>query len=603
MAQPQAKLSRCPTLIGGYDVELKNSSSLSIYKCPICLLVMKEPYHLVTCPCGANFCRTCIEPVYSKKPSCPVCSSDCKSITPNVYLKLQIENERVFCKHRKDGCTWEGDLRNFESHLSDPSKLFGEKCQFHPESCKFCEKEILRKLLDEHQRSQCPWRPYQCTYCHQYETNYTDVVEKHVPVCDLAPARCPNEKCTVTGLKRKDLDAHVSQCPETLVKCGFVGCSYSCPRKNLGDHYQLSMSFHMGLIAKNSKEGRQDLERKMEVKIDSLRKDLDKALEKISVLTKNNNDMLRENAKAKVEIYELNLTIAALKGEIHSQTENEETLSQKIDALKVESQNNARQEKEAILISCSTKISEQVKRQVSHQLATIKREVKQENMSFVTDLNSKTDRKLHESFGIVYQEMHSLKDQMELSSRTSAGLRKNIDTLAARSTNARVQDVTKKVEKLEDVANITLSSQLGKHPVEVYLREFYKWNVGNEEWVSPPFYIDGYKLCLTAFVNGDPKQDAAGFFSLYAHIMKGNNDQKLSWPFVRMLILELVHNDSEVQNKKQNLPYTRDMSSKYNGRVNSSGKGKGWGFARFCSHGDLNKYFHGNPEYLVIRIT
>ena len=128
--------------------------------------------------------------------------------------------------------------------------------------------------------------------------------------------------------------------------------------------------------------------------------------------------------------------------------------------------------------------------------------------------------------------------------------------------------------------------------------------MGNDEWISLPFYLDGYKLCLTAFVNGDPHQSSDGYFSLYAHLMKGDNDNQLSFPFQHTVTLELVHKSNEANNKKQNLPYTSSMKRKYNGRVTGpKDKAKGWGFARFISHAELNSFFHGDPERLIIKIS
>ena len=566
-------------------------------------MTIRDPYHPVTCRCGTHFCKTCIEPIYKKKGPCPMCKEHFESIAANLQMKCTIENKKVYCTYKQGGCTWEGELRNLDSHLMDDSTAAAENCQFYPEPCKYCKAEIPRRLMFDHQSSKCLQRPHQCKFCNNYSSSYTDVTKNHILKCDFAPVRCPNAGCTAPSMLRKDLKQHLSKCPETIITCEFesIGCKYSGPRKDLSRHYQISMPYHMSLIAKHDSMERKALKTKMESELSKLNEELKRAMNAVGIFNQKNAEILQENAR-------LNTEVETLKMELHTQNSIwEKRLLKEGSSLKDESLKNIQERKEETLDECSKKITEQVRRQVSHQMASIKREVKQENASFVTDLNKETDRKLQESFGLVYQDIQTLKDKADVSTRKHSALIKDVEGLTARTSldgHSQIEYLTKRIEELEDFANITLSSQLGKQPVQVYLREFYKWKVGNGEWISPPFYLDSYKLCLTAFVNGDPQQSAGGHFSLYAHLMRGENDSELPFPFQRTLTLELVHKYNKANNKKQLLPYTRDMMKKYNGRVaGPEDKAKGWGFARFISHAELNSFFHGDPERLIIKVS
>ena len=64
------------------------------------------------------------------------------------------------------------------------------------------------------------------------------------------------------------------------------------------------------------------------------------------------------------------------------------------------------------------------------------------------------------------------------------------------------------------------------------------------------------------FVNGDPQQNAQGFFSLYVHLMKGKIDYRLNWPFQHSVILELLHKEDEKikKNMKQMLPFDCNLA-------------------------------------------
>ena len=458
-----------PVLIGGYDAEFVDKLSSDIEaKCPICLSVLRDPYHPVTCKCGTHFCKTCIEPIYKKKGPCPMCKERFESIAANLQMKCTIENKKIYCTYKQDGCTWEGELRNLDSHLMDDStaaaencQFYPENCQFYPEPCKYCKAEIPRRLMFDHQGSKCLRRPHQCKFCNNYSSSYTDVTKNHILKCDFAPVRCPNAGCTTApSMLRKDLKQHLSKCPETIITCEFesISCKYSGPRKDLSRHYQISMPYHMSLIAKHDSMERKALKTKMESELSKLNEELKGAMNAVGIFNQKNAELLQENAR-------LNTEVETLKRELHTQNSIwEKRLLKEVSSLKDESLKNIQERKEETLNECSKRITEQVRRQVSHQMASIKREVKHENTSFVTDLNKETDRKLQESFGMVYQDIQTLKDRADMSTRKHSALIKDVEGLhvtAKTSFGGHSQIETKRIEELEDFTKFTLSSQLG----------------------------------------------------------------------------------------------------------------------------------------------
>ena len=54
-------------------------------ECPICLLVLREPYQ-ATC-CGKSFCKKCIERVKVGSSRCPVCKTENFFSYPNNGLE------------------------------------------------------------------------------------------------------------------------------------------------------------------------------------------------------------------------------------------------------------------------------------------------------------------------------------------------------------------------------------------------------------------------------------------------------------------------------------------------------------------------------------
>jgi len=69
-------------------------------------------------------------------------------------------------------------------------------------------------------------------------------------------------------------------------------------------------------------------------------------------------------------------------------------------------------------------------------------------------------------------------------------------------------------------------------PVEFILKNFEDNKQENIQWFSQPFYshASGYKLCLSIFPNGVGKGRRT-HVSLFVNIMRGENDDQLTWPF------------------------------------------------------------------------
>lgn len=61
-------------------------------------------------------------------------------------------------------------------------------------------------------------------------------------------------------------------------------------------------------------------------------------------------------------------------------------------------------------------------------------------------------------------------------------------------------------------------------------------------WLSPPFYTHnrGYKFCLVVHCNGNVKGHSK-WLSIFAYLVKGENDNRLNWPFTGSFTVQL-HN-------------------------------------------------------------
>lgn len=231
---------------GGYDCELVDKPPSAVqHECPVCLLVLREPYQ-VSC-CGYGFCKACIEIIKDSSKPCLCCKTENFDHFHDKRLKRSLSDLKVCCIKGSEGCDWVGELGDLDEHLnSDPlqeKQLKG--CKFVKIQCLHCSSLIKRSDILAHQAN-CPKRPFSCEYCEVYESYYEDVITNHWPLCSHYPVKCPN-KCGKT-LQRQYIDNHVAKsCPLTIINCDFsyVGCDKMLARKDMSAHLNGSTVTHL----------------------------------------------------------------------------------------------------------------------------------------------------------------------------------------------------------------------------------------------------------------------------------------------------------------------------------------------------------------------
>ena len=123
-------------------------------ECPICLLVLREPYQ-ATC-CGKSFCKECIERVKANNQDCPTCNDKNFNLFHNKGLQQSLNDFEVYCSHKSKGCEWRGELRELDKHLNSdpPAEMSLEGCPFTlikcPLGCVSGEKGVYRKDVKSH---------------------------------------------------------------------------------------------------------------------------------------------------------------------------------------------------------------------------------------------------------------------------------------------------------------------------------------------------------------------------------------------------------------------------------------------------------------------
>ena len=131
----------------------------------------------------------------------------------------------------------------------------------------------------------------------------------------------------------------------------------------------------------------------------------------------------------------------------------------------------------------------------------------------------------------------------------------------------------------------------------------------NKPFHSQPFntFRKGYKMCVEVYANGISYAKDT-YVSVFACLMKGDNDDSLTWPLYGMVTFELL-NQLEDKNHHELTIEANFLATDRASQIMVDGKkGKGWGIAPFISHAALGYQPDKNCQYLkddtlVFRVT
>ena len=88
------------------------------------------------------------------------------------------------------------------------------------------------------------------------------------------------------------------------------------------------------------------------------------------------------------------------------------------------------------------------------------------------------------------------------------------------------------------------------HPlssIELTMTQFSTHKENDDVWFSPPFYTGpgGYTMCIGVIANG--RGSGAGtHVSVSVHLMRGEYDSRLVWPFRGNITIQLVNHNGNI---------------------------------------------------------
>ena len=153
---------------------------------------------------------------------------------------------------------------------------------------------------------------------------------------------------------------------------------------------------------------------------------------------------------------------------------------------------------------------------------------------------------------------------------------------------------------------LSFHSTIQYPPVTIVMGDFNERRKNGTEWYSPAFYShhEGYKLCLKVVANGHDTGKGS-HVSAYIHLMAGEYDDKLFWPFKADIELQLLNRQANEHHQPFSVHFNDSSREKATSRVHMAAMidsgmvaWHGQGTDKLIQHSDLSFNTVTQTEYL-----
>ena len=193
--------------------------------------------------------------------------------------------------------------------------------------------------------------------------------------------------------------------------------------------------------------------------------------------------------------------------------------------------------------------------------------------------------------------------RQKMQSHVDSSVKAHLQLVAA---HAKLQE--KRIEKQEKQMGALLTqvqrleSTLQSPPLVFTMTNFKRHKKDKAQWFSPPFYshIGGYKMCISV----KAKCRKVDYVSVYLHMMAGEYDDNLKWPFHGEVTVQLLNQIRNVDHYEKRLIWDDDYSSDnckecFVQVQGEKQRGRGWGYSEFISYEMLTYSAGKDCQYLM----
>ena len=440
------------------------------------------------------------------------------------------------CTHADKGCEWVGTERERSIHILLSRRLSQrnrkEVCKFSEVSCRYCSESVLYCDLQRHETSECARRPGRCEHCKKTFSDHC----KHRETCKSLPVACPND-CG-KSVRRRELSAHTAhQCPLRVVPCAFhiAGCQNRSTEEDLLEHKRWNAMEHLHLVQNHLSQNSRRIPGKEVGRYVELLSDCLQHVAEVAGVEKKLRKVVGQQEELWVAV-EGRGEGAADSNSTAAEVHQSSGISQQLECDQCRECHELRQEvgelREMVL---------EQQRMIA-LLSQPARAAVPDNLQGLVEAQAHGVQSCRDECASVREELQVSSAQRAL---VAAATERNRGLLFKQSgiiveQQAELTRQKRKLENLETELNtVTL-------PMEFMVNEYTRLRLHCESFYSPPFYThkEGYRMCIKVYPEGTGRSYGCEI-SVYAYLMRGEYDHKLTWPFQGSVTVQLINRVSD----------------------------------------------------------
>ena len=552
-------------------------------QCPLCLEFLKEP---TLTSCGHHFCRECIDCAVTRSHVCPLCNDQGFQTFLNKEKQRVIGTLKIYCKRKSQGCEWVGELGRLEHHLDVEEGDCGcveVECEFGPVGC---VAKLPRKDLQRHKEEN--------VHKHLVLMSVMSLKSNEAFIKKLQEQRVEFQQQQVEFQKQLEQQQEGFQQQLELKDEEIQGIQQSLQQQvevaqELGSQLQQKDQQIADIRDQLLQRGEQiaTIQQIMEGKQQAIERQLKGEAERLAQV----EVKLTENAQQFVKME------GRLQDKDQQQVMYERKSEKRLGDVERKQQEGkhevgrrlAEVEQEAQEAKTQSKTNEK-------RLDDTERKQREEKLEMNRRL---TEVEKVEEKAVELQEVQTQfqRDNNQMDEEM-AGLRRRIEQVETSLAEGQGQskNANEKALKLEKQLVTFIP------PPDFNMTDFeqHQKDDGESDWRSPPFYshIGGYKMCLRVRAKGQD-QGMGTHVSTYVHLMRGEHDDHLKWPFRGDITVSVLNQREEEDHVVMTTHMDDRTSDACSGRVigrerNVVGKGIG----TFIAHSALGYNSAKSTEYL-----
>ena len=598
-------------------------------QCPLCLEFLKEPT-LTSC-CGHHFCRECIDHAITRSHVCPLCNDQGFQTLLNKEKQRVISTLKVYCKRKSRGCEWVSELGRLEHHLDVEEGDCGcveVECEFGPVGC---VAKLPRKDLQRHK-----------------EEN----VHKHLVLMSVMSLKSNDAFVRKLREQRVEFQQQLKQKDEKMQSI----------RESLQQQVEIAQELGSQLQQKDQqiadvrdqllqlRQQRVEFPQQLKQEIQAVREPLQHQLQKKDQQIADIRDQLLQRgeqiATLQQNVEQKQRLITNLERQLNGEAERlarvEVVVAENAQQfVKMERRLEDRDQKLATYerenekrLGDVERIHWEEKDEVGRRVAEVDKKVEQAKIKFqegcnqtaieITDLRKRVEQ-METSLG---EERGQVNEKLEANEKRLGDIERNQQG----EINRQLTEVDEKVEvkrkALQDaqtekdqmdglrrrIAQMETSFAEDQSQVKEKVQNLeerlvtpdftmtdFEWHKKDDNrWHSPPFYshTGGYKMCLKVNANGQGSRKGT-HVSIYVHLMHGEHDDHLNWPFRGDITVQLLNQRKEEEHVERIVHFDDRCDDECSARVTGRERAvHGWGYRGLIAHSALGCDSAKNTEYL-----